>query len=128
MPPRPSYPVTGHGGTNAEEEDEEEEDEEEAYVDYGEVQEEDEEEEEEEDSERQTREYIDVLDSPVRVSQNESEGIENQNRSQGVCSSSSGSQEDVEWKQGDTEGLSCSICMEVWTSGGQHQVWYSRFQ
>lgn len=98
----------------------ESEDEGEEYEDYGEVHE-DEEEEDEEEEEDTEREYIDVLDSP-RVSQNESEEKENQKRSQGVCSSS-GSQEDVDCKHGDTEGLSCLICMEVWTNGGDHQVW-----
>ncbi|KAG7553968.1 Zinc finger RING-type [Arabidopsis suecica] len=132
MPPRRRYPFSGPGDIIARLIEFEEDyggyvEEEFGYVHHGEEEDEEEEdeeedEEEEEDSERQTREYIDIVESPIRVSQNESEGIENQKRSQGVCSSSSGSQEDVEWKQGDTEGLSCSICMEVWTSGGQHQV------
>lgn len=129
MPPRRRYPFSGPGDIIArliEFEDEYEGfvEEDFGYVHHGEEEDEEEEEEEdEEDSERQTREYIDVVESPIRVSQNESGENENQIRSQGVCSSSSGSQEHVEWKHGDTEGLSCSICMEVWTSGGQHQVW-----
>ncbi|KAG7549390.1 Zinc finger RING-type [Arabidopsis thaliana x Arabidopsis arenosa] len=66
----------------------------------------------EEEEERQTRQYIDVADSS-RVSQNESE---NQRRSsESVCSSSSSG------LQEDKESL-CSICMEVWTNGGEHQV------
>lgn len=118
MPPRRRYPVSG-GGIRIEDSYESEGEEEESESeDHGEGEEEDTEEEEED----QTREYIDIVESP-RVSQNESEEKENQKRSQDVCSSSSGSQEDVQWKHGETEGLFCLICMEVWTSGGEHQVW-----
>ncbi|CAN8257262.1 unnamed protein product [Cochlearia groenlandica] len=94
------------------EDTEEEEDEEEA---------EDTEEEEEGDG-RQNSEYIDLEVSP-RVSQDESEERENQKRSQGVCSSSmSQEEEDLGCKQGDTEGISCLICMEAWTNDGEHQI------
>ncbi|KAL1196627.1 hypothetical protein V5N11_021525 [Cardamine amara subsp. amara] len=115
MPPRRRYPLSGGGITIVESNESEGEEEEYESEDPGE------EEDTEEEEEHQTREYIDIVDSP-RVSQNESEEEENQKRSQGVCSSSSGSQEDVEWKPGETEGLFCLICMEVWTSGGEHQV------
>ncbi|XP_010490825.1 PREDICTED: E3 ubiquitin-protein ligase RFWD3-like isoform X2 [Camelina sativa] len=98
----------------SEDEGEDYEEEEEVVGEEEDEQSEDEE-EEEEDTESQTR---DVVVSP-RVSQKESQ--ENQKMSQGICSSS-GSQEDEEWKHGETEGLFCLICMEVWTNDGEHQV------
>ncbi|XP_024011506.1 E3 ubiquitin-protein ligase RFWD3 isoform X2 [Eutrema salsugineum] len=118
MPRRRSYTFRA-GGVTIEEFDSPEEDEYE-YIDPDEEQEDTEEEEdtdeEEEEDEPQTGEYINVSDSH-RVSQKESE----EKKSEGVCSTS-GSQEDVEWKPGETEGISCLICMEVWTNGGEHQV------
>ncbi|CAH2074327.1 unnamed protein product, partial [Thlaspi arvense] len=103
MPRRRRYAFRG-GGVTIEEFEEPEEDE----YEYDEPDEEEEE------------EYIRVA-GPHRVSQSESEEEENQRRSEGVCSTS-GSQEDMGRKAGETEGIACLICMEVWTDGGEHQV------
>ncbi|XP_010543439.1 PREDICTED: E3 ubiquitin-protein ligase RFWD3 [Tarenaya hassleriana] len=86
----------------------------------------DDEEEEGGEDERGAREYIEVPDSPG-VCQNENDEKENQRRLEGggggdaVCSTS-GSQEDGFWNRGETEGLSCLICMEPWTNGGEHHI------
>ncbi|XP_010495060.1 PREDICTED: E3 ubiquitin-protein ligase RFWD3-like [Camelina sativa] len=72
------------------------------------------EEEYDDQTEPQTRGYIHVnVTASTRVSLNERE---HQKSSSNVVSSSSssGSQEDIESR--------CSICMEVWTNGGEHQV------
>lgn len=37
------------------------------------------------------------------------------------CNDKVGSQE---WSRSEIEGLFCPICMEAWTNGGNHQVWY----
>lgn len=128
MPPRRRYAFRG-GGVTIEEYDEEDEhdyDDEEAAdtEDEEEEEEEDEddtEEEEEEDEERQTRVHTSVSHTP-RVSQDEKE---KQIRSEGVCSTSGSQEEDAAWKPSEAEGISCLICMEVWTNDGEHQVWYT---
>lgn len=124
MPLRRRYAFRG-GGVTIEEFDEEDEpdydDEEEA-----EDTEEEDDDTEEEDEESQIRVHTSVPHAPM-ASQEESEEKEKQIRSaEGVCSTS-GSQEEEEdaaWKPSEGEGTSCLICMEVWTNGGDHQVWY----
>ncbi|KAL0874963.1 hypothetical protein Bca101_024668 [Brassica carinata] len=122
MPPRRRYAFTG-GGVTVEaydEEDEHDYDDEEAEdtEEEEEEEEEDDTEEEDDDDEIQTRVHTSVSQTP-RVSQEEKE---KQIGSEGVCSTSGSQEEDVAWKPSEAEGISCLICMEVWTNDGEHQV------
>ena len=32
-----------------------------------------------------------------------------------------------EWTRSEIDGLFCPICMDAWTNGGDHQIWYQHF-
>ena len=86
--------------------------------------EEDSEETEEEDSEEE--DFIPVTESPRVVS-----GKEGEKGGEGrICSSAVESGENSqgnEWNRGDIDGLFCPICMEAWTTTGDHHVWFVYF-
>ncbi|XVF55528.1 hypothetical protein PTKIN_Ptkin06aG0043200 [Pterospermum kingtungense] len=84
--------------------------------------EEDSEETEQEDSEEEEQEeFIPVTDSPRVLSSKKGEkGGEGR-----ICSSAGETGENSqgnEWNPGDIDGLFCPICMEAWTTSGDHHV------
>ncbi|KAE8666192.1 Transducin/WD40 repeat-like superfamily protein, putative isoform 2 [Hibiscus syriacus] len=95
----------------------EEETEPESEEDSGETEEQNSQSEEEEEEG-----FIPVMESPRVLSEKEDE-----EGGEGKCCSSAGevgeNSQGNEWNRGDIDGLFCTICMEAWTTAGDHHVW-----
>lgn len=92
------------------------------YIALGSQLEEDSEETEEEQEEEW---FIPVMESPWVLAEKESK-----NGEATVCSNAGESGENSqgnEWNRGDIDGLFCPICMEAWTTTGDHHVWSVHF-
>ncbi|KAG8483907.1 hypothetical protein CXB51_022657 [Gossypium anomalum] len=96
------------------------------YIALGSESEEETEPELEEDSEETEEEqeqegFIPLMESPRVLAEKESK-----NGEATVCSNAGESGENSqgnEWNRGDIDGLFCPICMEAWTTTGDHHVW-----
>lgn len=99
------------------------------YIPVGSESEEETEPESEEDSEetegQEQEGVIPVMESPRVLAEKESK-----NGEATVCSNAGESGENSqgnEWNRGDIDGLFCPICMEAWTTTGDHHVWSVHF-